>query len=66
MAYLLVRYRRRIYDFTGPWGLVERYLGQGSTGAAIVLVAILLFFMAITLMTGNMSRILGGTVGRVF
>lgn len=66
LAYLLLRYRGKVYDFTGPWGFAERYLGAGGTGTAMVLVAILIFLIAITILLGKLNVLFSGTVGRFF
>ncbi|MFO0763973.1 MAG: hypothetical protein U0518_03920 [Candidatus Gracilibacteria bacterium] len=33
----LMKYRKQVYDFTGPFGWAERYMGSGGTATAIVL-----------------------------
>ncbi len=65
IAFFMIRYRGRIYNFTGPWGWIERYLGPGRTPVAIVLLAIVLFFVGITIMTGFSEKMLGG-MDRIF
>ena len=33
----LMKYRKQVYDFTGPFGWAEQYMGSGGTATAIVL-----------------------------
>lgn len=66
IAYLLLRYRGKVYDFTGPWGFAERYLGAGGTSTAMVLLAIIIFLISVTTMTGKMGDVLGNTIGKIF
>ena len=47
IAYLLVRYRGAVLEFTGDWEWAQRIFGSGGTAFAIVLVAIGVFFGSI-------------------
>jgi len=66
LSFALVKYRRYIVDFTGPWGWAERFLGRGSSPTALVLMAIFLFFLSISLMTGHLDIFIRGTFGKIF
>lgn len=63
ISYLLIRYRGKIYEFTGSWSFADKI---GGTGNAIVLVAILLFILSVTVMLGKADFLFGGTIGRFF
>jgi hypothetical protein len=63
ISYLLIRYRGKIYEFTGSWSFADKI---GGTGNAIVLVAIVLFFLSLTVMLGKAKFFFGGAVGRFF
>jgi len=62
IAYLLVRFRRQIIDFTGYWGWAEKYLGAGKSETACVLIGIITFFISITMMFGLLDDIIGGII----
>ncbi|MCT4591797.1 MAG: hypothetical protein N4A36_00195 [Candidatus Gracilibacteria bacterium] len=65
-ALILVKFRYKIIEFTGDWGWAERYLGNGGSVRAVVLIAIILFFASIAKMTGKSSTILQGAADQFF
>lgn len=66
LCFALIKYRRYIIDFTGPWGWAERFLGRGSSPLALVLLSIFFFFLSISLMTGHLDTFIRGTFGKIF
>ncbi|MBI5414904.1 hypothetical protein HZA38_05330 [Candidatus Peregrinibacteria bacterium] len=65
ISFLMIKYRHHIYRFSGPWGIVERYLGMGSTPTFIVLLAVVVFFVSITVFTGYATNLTSG-IARFF
>jgi uncharacterized membrane protein YeaQ/YmgE (transglycosylase-associated protein family) len=63
IAYMLIRYRRQIIHFTGPWGWVEKYLGYGRSETACILFGVLLFFLSISFSMGILDSMLLGVLG---
>jgi hypothetical protein len=66
IAFALIKWRKQIIDFTGSWGWAERYLGAGGSYTAIVIVAVLIFLVALTKLVGKLDDIFGATTGRFF
>jgi|GEM_PF-3282643 len=64
VAYLLVRFRGNVYNFTGPWSFAEKYFG--GTNAGILLIAILIFFLSVATLLGKTQQLFGSTLGRFF
>lgn len=66
ISMLLLIYRVRIRGFMGQIGWAERYLGPGGTYTALLLFAVLLFFLSLTIMTGAFDWIFKGSLGSFF
>ena len=47
VAFLMLKYRGPIKQFTGDFSFAEKYLGSGGTNTFIVLFAILVFVFSI-------------------
>ncbi len=62
-AYCLIRYRKKVIGFTGQWPWAEKAFGPGHTDFALLLLAICIFFLSITVMTGQMDDLLNSSVG---
>jgi hypothetical protein len=58
IAFLIVKYRRNIVEFTGEFDWTSRYLG--GTANALVFLAIFLFFLSFLSLFGEEGNILGG------
>ena len=52
IAIALVYYRRQIISFTGPWGWAEKYIGTGQSQTACILLAVVVFIISLSIMTG--------------
>ncbi len=48
----LMKYRKEVYDFTGPFGWAEKYMGTGGTSTAIVLIGFGLVIISILYLFG--------------
>ena len=55
ISYLIIRYRKDIYDWTGPWSWAETYVG--NTVNAIVLLGCVLLFISIARPLGAFDNI---------
>lgn len=65
VAYLLIRYRKVIHDFTGEFGFAEKYLGSGGTYTFIVLFGIIIFIGSVMNFFGTLDGFLESTIGRL-
>ena len=66
IAYLLMRFRKPLHDFTGDIGFAEQYLGSGGTYTFFVLLGVLVFIIGLMYAFGTLQVFLGNTVGRIF
>ena len=66
IAYLLMRYRKQIHDFTGDFEFAESYLGSGGTFTFLVLLGVLVFILSLMYALGTLQCILVNSVGRIF
>lgn len=66
VAFALLKWRKQVIDFTGKWGWAERILGMGGSYTAVVLLALIIFLLAITKMSGKLDEIGRATFGRIF
>ena len=70
-AYVCLRYRSQIVEYTGDFAWAEKHLGQGGTYAVVVLLGVFFFFFGIASITGTTGVLLaplrsilsGGRVG---
>ena len=53
LAFVMIKYRQKIIHFTGKWVWAEKYLGTGGSYSAVVLLAIVIFFVSLLVLTGN-------------
>lgn len=58
-SFLILIYRVPIKRFIGPIEWAERRLGPGGTYTALLLVAIVMFFVSIMIMTNTLDILLG-------
>lgn len=65
LAYVMIRYRKQVVDWTGKIAWAERYLGMGGTYNAMVLFAVGVFLFSLLYMTGNVDFVFGG-LGKFF
>ncbi|PKL36926.1 hypothetical protein CVV38_03485 [Candidatus Peregrinibacteria bacterium HGW-Peregrinibacteria-1] len=66
VAYLLLRYRERIKNFTGDIGFAEKVFGSGGTYTFIVLVGILVFIFSLMYALGTFESFLNNVWNRIF
>lgn len=67
ISYLILRYRRQIYAFSGDLAFAERWLGTfGGTPTLIVLLALGVFIGSLMYALGTLDGVLQGTFGRFF
>ena len=62
IAFLLLKYRGPIKQFTGDFDFAEKYLGTGGTNTFFVLLAILIFVITLMYFTGTLPTISSSTV----
>lgn len=63
-AFLLVKFRRQVLNFTGPgpWSFTDRFLGPGHSNLALILFAAFIFFFSIAYMTGAFETVFDANV----
>lgn len=66
LAFLMLRYRRPIKEFTGDIGFAEKIFGMGGTNTFIVVFAILLFIGSLMYALGTFQGLLQSTLGKLF
>jgi hypothetical protein len=54
-AYVCLRYRAQIVEFTGKFEWAERYLGQGGTYTFVIILGAFFFFWGVGSITGTTS-----------
>ena len=62
LSYCFVRYRENIIDVIGKIDFAEKYLGTGGSYTFLVIIAIIVFFLSLTILFGEEGKILGGLV----
>ena len=60
VSYILLKYRKQIYDFVGTLDFAERYLGRGSTISVIALLGIIVAVVSFMYMIGTLDNLLAG------
>ncbi|MEI7511773.1 MAG: hypothetical protein WCJ84_06475 [Candidatus Peregrinibacteria bacterium] len=58
LAYVMIKYREIIIDFSGKFDWAEKYLGNSYN--AVILFAIFIFFFSLTFLFGEQSSVFGG------
>jgi len=66
LAFMILKYRRRIKEFTGEIGFAERYLGMGGTNTLIVIIGILVFILSLMYALGTLQSFTGRVLGPLF
>jgi len=66
IAYLLLRYRRAVKEFTGDIGFAERIFGMGGTNTFIVIFGILVFVLSLMYVLGTLQTIFQTVLGPFF
>jgi len=64
LAFLVLRYRRQVKEFTGDFAFAEKYLGMGGTNTFIVLFGIVIFVGCLMYALGTLQGVLQATLGR--
>lgn len=64
LAFLFLKYRRPIKEFTGDFAWAEKYLGMGGTNTFIVLFGVLIFILSLMYALGTLEALLQATFGR--
>jgi len=64
VAFLILKYRRVVKEFTGDFAIAEKYLGMGGTNTFIVLFGILIFIGSLMYALGTLEGVLEATFGR--
>lgn len=65
-AAAMIYYRRQIIEFTGTWGWAEKYLGAGQSQSACIFLAIIIFFISLSIMTGAFDGAAESTAEKFF
>lgn len=58
----LIKYRERVYQWTGPIGFAEKYLGNGGTFTLIVIVGSIMVLLSISYFLGAHEYLLSKIV----
>ena len=66
IAFLILRYRRPLKEFTGDIGFAEKYLGSGGTNTFIVLLGVAVFILSLMYSLGTLQSILDAFAGPFF
>lgn len=66
VAYLILRYKRPIKEFTGDIGFAEKILGVGGTNTLIVLIGVAVFIGSLMYALGTLQAIFGALLGPFF
>lgn len=65
-AFLMLKYRRPIKEFTGDFAFAEKIFGMGGTNTFIVVFAIGLFIGSLMYALGTFQGLIQATFGRFF
>lgn len=66
VAYLMLKYRGAVKQFTGDFAWAEKYLGSGGTNTFIVLFAIGVFVLSLMYALGTLEALIGDKLGVLF
>lgn len=66
IAYLMLRYRRNVKEFTGDIGFAERVFGMGGTNTFIIIFSILVFVGSLMYALGTLQTIFSTVLGPFF
>jgi len=66
LAFVILYYKRKLYEWFGSIGWFEKYMGPGSTETFYIIVAILVFVLSISYAMGALQSLLSNTIGKFF
>ncbi len=66
IAYLMLKYRRAVKEFTGDIGFAERIFGMGGTNMFIIIFAMLVFILSLMYALGTIQTIFKTVLGPFF
>ena len=66
LAFLILRYRRPIKDFTGDIAFAEKIFGMGGTNTFMIVFAIMIFVGSVMYAAGTFQGFLQSTLGKLF
>ena len=66
IAYLMLKYRRAVKEFTGDIGFAERIFGMGGTNTFIIIFAILVFILSLMYALGTIQTVFQTVLGPFF
>ena len=66
LAYLILKYRRQVKEFTGDIGFAERIFGMGGTNSFIIIFGMLVFILSLMYALGTLQSIFSSLLGPFF
>ncbi len=66
IAFLMLKYRGQVKQFTGNVDFAEKYLGSGGTNTLIVILALLIFVLCLMYSTGTLDSLIPSGVEGLF
>ncbi len=66
IAFLMLKYRTHVKNFTGDIGFAEKIFGIGGTHTFIVFLGILVFLFSLMYALGTLEVLLDKVLGRFF
>jgi len=66
LAFVILRFRRKIKEFTGDIAFAEKYLGSGGTNTLIVIIGVLVFILSLMYAVGTLQGITNALLGPFF
>lgn len=66
IAYLMLKYRRAVKEFTGDIGFAEKIFGMGGTNTFIIIFAMLVFILSLMYALGTLQNLFSSLLGPFF
>ena len=66
IAYLMLKYRRAVKEFTGDIGFAERIFGMGGTNTFIIIFALVVFILSLMYALGTLQSVFSSLLGPFF
>jgi len=66
IAYLMLKYRRQVKEFTGDIGFAEKIFGMGGTNTFIIIFAILASVLSLMYALGTLQSMFSSVLGPFF
>jgi hypothetical protein len=66
LGFVIVYYKRKLYEIIGPVGWFEKYAGPGSSDTFYFLIGFLCFILSLMYATGTLQSFFYSTFGRFF